>query len=167
MCWLFGCFLLSSDERLGEGEEGLEGWVLMEESSWGREVRRLTYRSARWVLTKLNFIFGLSPCEIAEVPRGVLGANMPRLHDAIKTRMYVEIWNTLVQPSKFNLSFIFVVLIGLFGQPKYHFGIKTHPQIFGSVKHLKTIGRCFWIILVLFLFLLEKTVQIRCKQSPK
>ena len=40
---------------------------------------------------RIDFIFGLSPCEIADVPRGVLGVLLPRLRDAIKTIMYIKI----------------------------------------------------------------------------
>ena len=37
------------------------------------------------------------------------------------------------------------------------------PNLWVGQAGLKTIGRCFWIIPVLFLFLLKKTVQISCK----
>ena len=40
---------------------------------------------------EMILIFALSQNEIAEVPRGVLWAILPRRHDAIKTRMYIKI----------------------------------------------------------------------------
>ena len=47
----------------------------------------------------------MSPYEITEAPRGEAGAIMPRRHDAIKTIIGFEIWNTMHSP---NWPIIFV-----------------------------------------------------------
>ena len=74
---------------MGQWEEGLYGVSFDRAKLAGKRGETAHLRFHQVSFAEMILIIALSPCEIAEVPRGLLGALLPRRHDAIKTIMYI------------------------------------------------------------------------------